>query len=256
MQVDLNCDMGEGFGPYAMGDDEAMLGIVTSANVACGWHAGDPNIMAQTARMAKLKGVAIGAHPGFADLWGFGRRVVGGNSMADIEHMVAYQIGALQALAALAGHRVTFVKAHGALNNMANEDDDLGLAVARGIRGVDRNLVHVCMPGLAMERGSHRAGLQVAREVFADRTYNDDGTLTNRKTPGAVIHDVEEAARRTLAMVRERAVTTVSGRRIPVEIDTVCVHGDTPDAVAMARRIREVLEAEGVTIAPFAPPGN
>src|ERR671917_1128266 len=137
MKVDLNSDMGEGFGPWRMGDDEAMLGIVTSANIACGWHAGDPNIMFRVAENAKARGVAIGAHPGFNDLWGFGRRIIQGNTQADVERMIAYQIGAFQAVAALAGHRVTYVKAHGSLNNMANDDDDLAMAVARAVHGVD-----------------------------------------------------------------------------------------------------------------------
>lgn len=253
MKVDLNCDMGEGFGPYAMGDDEAMLDVVTSANVACGWHAGDPTIMHRTAEMARARGVAIGAHPGFGDLWGFGRREIRGHSLADVERMVAYQVGAMGAMAALAGHRITYVKAHGALSNMANEDPDLALAVARGVAGVDRSLVHVCMPGLPMERASEALGLRVAREVFADRAYEDDGTLASRRKPGAVIHDPEEAARRTLAMVRDRVVTSLSGQAIPVEPDTVCVHGDTPGAVAMARRIRAALEGAGIGISPFAP---
>src|SRR5919107_3312999 len=189
MNIDLNSDMGEGFGPWKMGDDEAMLGIVTSANVACGWHAGDPNIMFRTAERAKANGVAIGAHPGFGDLWGFGRRIIRGDSAADIERMMAYQIGALQAVAALAGHRVTYVKAHGTLNNMANEDEDLALAIARAIKGVDKSLINVCMPGLLMEKASEKLGVPVVREFFADRTYEDNGALTSRKKPGAVLHD-------------------------------------------------------------------
>lgn len=253
MNVDLNCDTGEGFGPWSMGDDQAMLGIVTSANIACGWHAGDPNIMVRTAEFAKARGVAIGAHPGFGDLWGFGRRVIRGDTPAEIERMVAYQIGALQACAALAGHRVTYVKVHGTLNNMANEDDDLASALARAVKGVDRSLVHVCMPGLAMERASEQLGVPVAREVFADRTYDDHGNLTSRKTPGAVLHDAEAAAARMLRWVREGVVETTGGRRIPVGIDTICVHGDEPTAVAMARTVRAKLEADGIAIAPFAP---
>jgi UPF0271 protein len=251
MKVDLNCDMGEGFGPWPMGDDAAMLDIVTSANIACGFHAGDPNIMFRTAAMAKERGVAIGAHPGFNDLWGFGRRVIRGDSPAEIERMFAYQIGALQAVAALAGHRVTYVKAHGSLNNMANEDDDLALAIARAIKGVDPALVNVCMPGLAMERASLEVGIPVAREFFADRTYEDNGNLTSRKKPGAVLHDAQAAAERVLRALHDRAVTTVSGKRIAMEIDTICVHGDEPTAVAMARTVRARLEAEGVTVAPF-----
>jgi UPF0271 protein len=253
MKIDLNSDMGEGFGVWKMGDDEAMLGIVTSANVACGWHAGDPNIMFRVAAEAKARGVAIGAHPGFGDLWGFGRRVIRGDTAADIERMIAYQIGALQAVAALAGHRVTYVKTHGTLNTMANEDEDLALAIARGIKGVDPSLVNVCMPGLAMERQTERVGVRVAREVYADRTYDDTGNLTSRKMPGAVLHDAKEAAARVLGMVQDRAITTVTGKRIPVAIDTICVHGDEPTAVEMARTVRATLEANGVALAPFAP---
>jgi UPF0271 protein len=253
MNVDLNSDMGEGFGPWKMGDDEAMLAIVTSANVACGWHAGDPNIMFRTAERARARGVALGAHPGFGDLWGFGRRMIRGDSAADIERMVAYQIGALQAVAALAGARITYVKAHGTLHTMANEDDDLALGIARGIKGVDPALVNVCMPGLALERISEKIGLRVAREIYADRTYDDSGNLTSRKKPGAVLHDAKAASERVLRMVEDRAITTVSGKRIPVAIDTICVHGDEPTAVEMARTVRATLEANGVTIAPFAP---
>ena len=168
--------------------------------------------------------------------------------------MVAYQIGAMQAVAALAGHRVTFVKAHGSLNNMANEDESLALAIARAIKGVNAGLVNVCMPGLLMEKASDRIGVPVAREIFADRTYEDDGTLTSRKKPGAVLHDPEAASERVLRMVQERAVVTTSGKRIPVEIDTICVHGDEPSAVAMARAVRARLEENGIAIAPFAGP--
>lgn len=252
MKIDLNCDMGEGFGPWPMGDDDAMLDIVSSANIACGFHAGDPSIMFRTAETAKRKGVAIGAHPGFNDLHGFGRRVIRGDSPAEIERMVAYQIGAMQAVAALAGHKVTYVKAHGALNNMANEDEDLALAIARAIKGVDPTLINVCMPGLLMERASDKIGVPVVREFFADRTYEDDGTLTSRRKPGSVLHDADAAAERVLRTLQDRAVTTTSGKRIPIEIDTICVHGDEPSAVAMARTVRAKLEANGIEIAPFS----
>ena len=252
MKVDLNCDMGEGFGPWPMGDDEAMLDIVSSANIACGFHAGDPSIMFRTAETAKHKGVAIGAHPGFNDLHGFGRRVIRGDTPADIERMMAYQIGAMQAVAALAGHKVTYVKAHGSLNNMANEDESLALAIARAIKGVDASLINVCMPGLLMEKASEKLGLRMAREFFADRTYEDDGTLTSRKKPGSVLHDADAAAERVLRTLQDKAVVTTSGRRIPIELDTICVHGDEPSAVAMARTIRAKLEASGIAIAPFS----
>lgn len=252
MRVDLNCDMGEGFGPWPMGDDDSMLDIVSSANIACGFHAGDPSIMFRTAETAKRRGVAIGAHPGFNDLAGFGRRVIKGDTPAEIERMVAYQIGAMQALASLAGHRMTYVKAHGALNNMANEDEDLALAIARAIKGVDATLVNVCMPGLLMEKASEKIGVKVAREFFADRTYEDNGTLSSRKKPGSVLHDANEAAERVLRTLQDKAVTTASGKRIPIEVDTICVHGDEPSAVAMARTIRAKLETNGIVIAPFA----
>jgi UPF0271 protein len=249
--VDLNSDMGEGFGPWQMGDDEAMLGIVSSANIACGWHAGDPIIMHRTAAVAKAKGVSIGAHPGFGDLWGFGRRTIRGDSMADLEKQIAYQVGAMQACAALAGHKVTHVKTHGALGNMTNDDDEMALAVGRAIKAVDASLVYVVMPGLSTERAADKLGLPMAREVFADRTYDDSGNLTSRKKEGAVIHDAAYAAERVLRMVEDQEVVTVTGKKLRVAIDTICVHGDNPAAVAMARQVRETLEKAGVTIAPF-----
>src|SRR5215207_1441352 len=251
MRIDLNSDMGEGFGPWSMGDDGAMLDIVTSANIACGWHAGDPNIMVQTAALAKEKGVAIGAHPGFGDLWGFGRRTIRGHTMTELERMIAYQIGALMACAALAGHQVTYVKPHGALANMANDEDDVALAIGRGIKGVDPALVYMVMPGLATERAAETLGLPAVREVYADRAYDDTGNLTSRKTPGAVLHDAGQAAARVLRMIHEQAITTISGKRVPAQIETICVHGDTPSAVAMARTLREMLETNGIAVAPF-----
>ena len=251
MRIDLNSDMGESFGAWSMGNDATMLAIVSSANVACGWHGGDANVMHDTAVMAKARGVAIGAHPGFNDLAGFGRRVIRGDSMAEIERMVAYQIGALQALATMAGHRVTHVKPHGSLGNLVSEDDGFAMAVARAIRAVDASLVYVVMPGRNSERAANALGLPVAREFFADRTYDDDGQLTSRKQPGAVIHDADAAAERVLRTLSDRAVTTVGGRRLPVEIDTICVHGDNPAAVAMARAVRGRLEAAGYAIKPF-----
>src|ERR671939_155495 len=211
MKVDLNCDMGEGFGPWKMGDDEGMLAIVTSANVACGWHAGDPDIMVRTAATARKNGVSIGAHPGFRDLWGFGRRVIRGESMESLERSIAYQIGAMQACAALAGHRVTYVKAHGALANMANDEDDIALAIGRAIKGVDRSLVYMVMPGLATERAAETLGLDAVREVYADRAYADSSNLASRKLPGAVLHDPGQAAERVLRVVAEQAITTMTG---------------------------------------------
>ncbi len=252
MKIDLNSDMGEGFGPWKLGDDAAMLDIITSANVACGYHAGDPMIMYDVAALAKQKGVAVGAHPGFNDLWGFGRRMIRGDSASDLEKMVAYQIGAFMGMAALAGHKVTHVKAHGALGNLSNDEDEVALAIGRAIKGVDRSLVYVVMAGLPTERAAEQLGLPIAREVFADRTYDDNGNLTSRKKLGSVIHDANAAAERVLRMIDEQAITTVTGRKLKGKIDTICVHGDNPAAVSMARTVRTKLEMAGMTLTPFA----
>jgi UPF0271 protein len=255
VHVDLNSDMGESYAAWTMGNDGAMYDIISSANLACGFHAGDPDVMFEGCKTAREKGVAVGAHPGFNDIAGFGRRVIRGDTMAQIERMVAYQIGALQAMATMAGHRVTFVKAHGALGNLANAEDDFAMAIGRAIKAVEPRLVYVVMPGLATERAADRLGLPMAREFFADRTYDPDGQLTNRKKPGAVLHDVEYAAARALETVQEGAVTTVTGSKIKIAIDTICVHGDSPAAVTMARAVRAALEGAGIAIRPFAPAG-
>ncbi len=250
-RIDLNADLGEGFGPWRMGDDAALLDIVTSANIACGFHAGDPDIMVETVIAARARGVAIGAHPGFFDLRGFGRNRVQ-ETPKRIERDIAYQIGALQACAALAGARVTHVKAHGALANLSNAEPAVAEALARAVAGVDRSLILVVMPGLPAERAGERSGLTLAREIYADRAYAEDGTLAARTMPGAVIHDAGEAADRVVRMAGEGAVFTRGGRRIPVVIDTVCVHGDNPEAIAMARAVRTGLERTGYTLRPFA----
>jgi UPF0271 protein len=250
--VDLNSDMGESFGVYKMGDDAAMLKIVSTANVACGFHAGDPLIMYETVATAKANGVAIGAHPGFRDLWGFGRRPIHGERPDDVMKEIIYQIGALQGIAAAAGHRVTHVKTHGSLGNMAAVDEGLANAVALATRAVDPGLVLMVMPGNQLERAGGRLGLRMVREVYADRTYDDDGNLTSRKLPGAVIHDAGLAAARVIRMVETGRITAVSGKTLPVAIDTICVHGDNPAAVEMARAIRLGLEAAGVAVRPFA----
>ena len=250
--VDLNCDLGESFGAYTIGDDAAMLDIVTTANIACGFHGGDPLVMHRTVETARERGIAIGAHPSFLDLWGFGRRPILGDTPDEVGKFVIYQIGALQAVAAAAGHRVTHVKMHGSLANMAAVDEDLANGVARAIRQLDRDLVFVVMPGMATERAGERAGLRLAREVYADRTYDEDGNLTSRKNPGSVIHDAAAAARRVLQMLDEQAIRTLAGTRIPARIDTICVHGDNPAAVAMAGTLRAALEGAGATLAPFS----
>lgn len=250
--VDLNSDMGESFGAYKMGDDAAMLKIVSTANVACGFHAGDPLIMHETVTIAKANGVAIGAHPSFRDLWGFGRRPIHGERPDDLMKEIVYQIGALQGIATAAGHQVTHVKTHGSLGNMSAVDEGLAMAVARATKAVDPNLILMVMPGNQLERAGEKLGLAMVREVYADRTYDDDGNLTPRKQPGAVLHDAAFAAERVLRMVETGKIAAVSGKLIPARIDTICVHGDNPAAVEMARAIRQRLEASGVTIRPFA----
>jgi len=248
--IDLNCDCGESFGVYRMGDDAEMLGVVTSANVACGFHGGDPEVMAATFRLAKDNGVAVGAHPGFPDLWGFGRRRLP-FSNGEIERLVAYQIGAAQALAVYAGHKITHVKPHGALSNIAMEDEDIARAIARAVRAVDRNLSLLAVASSALVRAGDAEKLMVVSEVFADRAYTDQGLLVPRSQDGAVLHDAGEIAERALAMVMEGALIAMSGQRIPVPIQSLCVHGDTPDAVAIARAVRRKLEAAGIALKAF-----
>ncbi|HUG63108.1 MAG TPA: 5-oxoprolinase subunit PxpA [Methylomirabilota bacterium] len=249
--VDLNSDLGESFGVYTLGNDAEMLKIVSSANVACGFHAGDPLVMAATLEAAAANGVRVGAHPSVLDLWGFGRRSIVGERPADIEKHVIYQIGALQALAHAGGQRLQHVKTHGSLGNLAAEDLDLALAVARAVKAVDRDLILVVMPEMRTERAGEMVGLPMAREVYADRAYADTGNLLSRKIEGAVIHDADAAADRVVRMIEDREIVSISGRRMPVSIDTICVHGDTPGAVAMAGRIRQRLAEAGVGIAAF-----
>jgi 5-oxoprolinase (ATP-hydrolysing) subunit A len=252
MLIDLNCDMGEGFGAYEIGDDRQLLTIVSSANIACGFHAGDPRVMHQTLSLARANRVQPGAHPGFLDLYGFGRRQIQGDSLEVIEWQIIYQIGALQALARVVGSELRHVKTHGALGNMAAEDADLAMAVARAIKSVDPKLIFVVMPGLETEQAGNRLGLTLAREIYADRAYADSGNLLPRKLEGAVIHDPGEVRTRVLDMVESRSIITASGIRIPAKIDSICVHGDTPGAVAMAREVRRGLEERGFTISPMA----
>jgi UPF0271 protein len=206
--------------------------------------------MAATFALAKHRGVAVGAHPGFADRAGFGRRPMA-HSEAEIERLVAYQIGAAQALAALAGHRISHVKPHGALSNIAMTDAGLARAIARATRAVDPGLAFLAIAGTALERAGAAEGLATIREIYADRGYADDGQLLPRSVEGAVLHDVTEAAERVVAMIAEGAVIARSGRRVPIEIESICVHGDTPGAVAMARAVRASLEAAGIELRPF-----
>lgn len=250
-RIDLNSDLGEGFGPWSMGDDEAMMDIVSSVNIACGGHAGDPTTMARTVRSAADRGLAIGAHPGFADREGFGRRPIP-MSGTEVERLVASQVGSLAGIAALEGAALAHVKAHGALANLGAREEGVADAIARAVRAVDGELVLLAIAGTALERAADRAGLAVAREGFADRAYADDGQLAPRSEPGAVLADAEEAAERAVAMAEGRGLPLVGGGWLEQEVDSVCVHGDTPGAVAMARRTRQALEAAGFEIATFA----
>lgn len=252
MNVDLNCDLGEGFGTWQMGNDAAMIDLATSVNVACGFHAGDSDIMLKTAKLAKERGTSIGAHPGFRDLHGFGRRPVAGLTSSEIETLVAYQIGALQAVAAIAGHKVTHVKAHGALSNVGCVDDMTAGAIAAAIKAVDPHLYFVVLPNTALVRAGEAAGLNLIYEVFADRAYEDDAQLVSRSKPGAVLHDAGQIAQRVVTMVREQTVTSVTGKAIKMKVDTVCIHGDTPGAVEIGRAIRRALEDARIAVAPFS----
>jgi 5-oxoprolinase (ATP-hydrolysing) subunit A len=255
MTIDLNCDLGEGFGAWEMGNDAAMIDLATSVNIACGFHAGDADTMRKTVGLAKARGVSIGAHPGYRDLHGFGRRPIAGLSAAEIENLVAYQIGALQAVATLAGHTVTHVKAHGALSNVACEDDMTARAIASAIKAVDRNLVFVVLANSKLVTAGEAAGLPLAHEVFADRAYEDDGSLMSRRKPGSVLHDPAAIAARVVRMVQDGAVVAASGKVIKMRTDTVCIHGDTPGAVGIAQGVRAALKDAGIEVAPFKTAG-
>ncbi|MFZ3582194.1 LamB/YcsF family protein [Loktanella sp. DJP18] len=245
--IDLNADMGEGFGPWAMGDDDALLKIVSSANIACGFHAGDPVTMGRTMDMALTAGVAIGAHPGFADLQGFGRRRLTLSS-TELTHMIQYQLGAAMALATARGARLAHFKLHGALSNMACEDLDMAATCYRAALAVQPDLCLVVMPQTALAQAAADLGAATASEVFADRTYNDEGTLTDRRQPGAMIHDPATAATRILDMLRDGGITSTGGRFLRVPIDTVCVHGDGPEALAIAATLARSLTDAGHAI--------
>jgi UPF0271 protein len=249
--VDINCDMGEGFGPYRIGEDELMLSIASSANLACGFHAGDFKIMAAICRQAKANNVAVGAHPGYPDLWAFGRRHQD-FSQTEIKQLLSYQIGAAAAMAKSEGHVLTHVKVHGALGHLVADNESAAAALIDTIKCIDRSLILTVMAGTSLQTMARDAGLKIAHEIYADRAYLENGRLVPRSQPGAVIHDAAIAAKRVLQMVKENAIITESGKRIAVNIDTICVHGDTSTAVEMARSVRQLLEENSVTIAPFA----
>jgi UPF0271 protein len=247
MRIDLNSDLGESFGRWTLGNDAELMKSITSANVACGFHAGDPGVMRDTVRMARDNGVAVGAHPGLPDLAGFGRRNMAVTT-AEVENLVVYQIGALAAIAAAEHVRLQHVKAHGALYNMAVKDRALADAIAAAVRAVDPELVVFALPGTELARAAEDAGLRLAREGFADRAYEADGSLTPRSRPGSVIHSPDEVIGRAVRMARDGVVRATNGSDIPMRIDTLCTHGDTPGSHELTRQLRAGLEAEGILV--------
>jgi len=254
MRIDLNADAGESFGVYQLGNDEALLRSVTSVNIACGCHAGDAGVMRRTVRMAVEAGVTIGAHPGFPDLQGFGRRELN-MAAREVEDLVLYQVAALAGIAAAEGTRLRHVKPHGALYNMAAQDGELASAVAAAVAAFDRSLVMVGPPGSQLVSVAARVGLKVAAEAFADRAYRADGSLVPRHVSGAVIDDPTTVIQRALRLVRAGEVMAADGVVVSLKPDTICVHGDTPQAATIAARLRRGLTDAGVLVAPLSQKG-
>lgn len=248
--VDLNADLGESFGDWTLGDDAALLDLISSANIACGMHAGDWDVMAKTMARAVQGGIGIGAHPGYPDLQGFGRRRMdmGRDSTANL---VRYQVGAALGMARAAGGTLRHLKLHGALANTAAENEDLARACYEAALSVAPDLIIMVLAGTAQEQAARALGCPTACEIFADRAYNDDATLVDRRHPGAVLHDPEAITARILAMLRDGAIHSVSGKTIPTRIDTICLHGDTEGAVSIARHLRAELDGAGIAIRPF-----
>ncbi len=251
LAIDLNCDLGESFGTYTLGLDAEVIPHVSSANVACGFHAGDPEVMAKTVSLAAAAGVAVGAHPGFPDLLGFGRRNMD-VSAKEAKAYVLYQLGALQGFCLASGIKLSHVKPHGALYNMAGKNYDLARGICEAIASFDSSLILLALSGSQMLKAASALGLRAAREVFADRAYEEDGSLVARSKPGAMIEDEELAIGRVIRMIKEGKVTAVTGKDISLSADSVCVHGDGPKALDFVRRIRAALEDEGIAVAPLA----
>jgi UPF0271 protein len=247
-KIDFNCDMGESFGMYKMGLDEEVIKHITSANIACGFHAGDPNWMRTTVKLAEEHGVAIGAHPSFPDLSGFGRRAMNASAL-EVKNDVIYQMGALQAFTG--AKRLQHVKPHGAMYNMAVDDQDLATAICEAVLEVDSDIVLLALAGSQWISIAEDLGLRVGREIFADRALNTDGTLVSRSKEGSVIHDIQEVVDRSLRMVTEGKAVAISGEVIDVEADSLCLHGDTPGAVDMAQALKQALVAEDVEVTPL-----
>ncbi|MGW3786369.1 LamB/YcsF family protein [Micromonospora chokoriensis] len=249
--MDLNADLGEGFGIWRLGDDEALLSLVTSANVACGFHGGDPSTMRRVCEGAARRGVVVGAQVGYRDLAGFGRRHIA-YDFAELRDEVTYQLGALDAFCRLFGTRVRYLKPHGALYHATSTDESQAAAVVAAVTGYDPELPVLCLPGSTLAQLAVGAGLPVVAEAFADRAYLPNGALVPRGTPGAVISDPEQVAERAVRMAVERVVVAVDGTVIPCSVDSICVHGDTPGAVSAAELVRATLIDADVSLAPFA----
>lgn len=248
--VDLNADMGESFGPWVMGRDADLLDVITSANIACGLHAGDWVTMAETMKRAVANGVGLGAHPGFPDLQGFGRRRMH-MPPASLANLVRYQVGAAEGMARAAGGTLRHLKLHGAMANMASEDETMARTCYEAALSVAPDLIVMVLAGTAQEKAARSIGCPIAHEIFADRAYNDDATLVDRSQPGAVIHDAALAGQRMVEMVREGAIITESGKRIETRIDTICLHGDTAEAVDIAKTVRQALKDAGIGLRRF-----
>src|SRR3954469_17372199 len=247
MRIDINSDVGESFGAYRIGQDKGLMRSITSANVAAGFHAGDPSVLRDTIRLAKAHGVAVGAHPGFPDLVGFGRRELNVTA-TEAEDFVLYQLAAVAGVARAEGVSLQHVKPHGALFNMAVRNRELSDAIARAVAAFDRSLILFGLPGSEILAAGRAAGLRVAAEVFADRAYEPDGSLASRRKPGAVIHDAAQVVARAVRMVKDRTVVATDGSVVSVEADTICVHGDTPGSDDLAAKIRAGLEAAGLIV--------
>ncbi len=246
--IDLNCDMGESYGAWKMGADAEVMPYISSANIACGFHAGDPATIRKTVRLAADRGVAVGAHPSLPDLMGFGRRVMR-ISPQDMYDLVIYQAGAVEAFARIAGTRLHHVKCHGALYNMAVNDEALSDAMVRAVKDLGEGVMLYALSGSKTLELGKKAGIRVAGEVFADRGYSDDGTLAPRDRPGGMIEDAAASARQALAMIEEGYVTSLSGKRVAVAADTMCLHGDQPGAVTFAQSLRKAFSERGITVA-------
>jgi 5-oxoprolinase (ATP-hydrolysing) subunit A len=253
MRVDLNADVGESFGAYTVGNDAALMASITSANIAAGFHAGDPSVLRATIRLAKTHGVAIGAHPGFPDLAGFGRRELHVTPQ-EAEDFILYQIAAVAGVAAAEGVRLAHVKAHGALFNMAARDRPLADALARAVAAFDRSLRLFASPHSEMVNAARALGLSIALEVFADRAYEADGHLASRQKPGAVIHDVDTVVARAVGLIADHIVVALDGSRLHVDADTLCIHGDTQGSDRLAAAVRAGLEAAGITVKAVGAP--